>query len=68
MLHTSNRGVVVMPDELKREVKKFLDFLDENGTIEETGQTYKKVHIKTLFDIDREMLYTIIENLKTLSK
>ena len=57
-----------MPDELKQEVKKFLDFIDENGIIEETGQTYKKVHIKTLFDVDRETLYTMIEKLKTLSK
>lgn len=59
-----------MPDEseLKQSLKKFLDFIDEEGIIEETGQRYKKVIIKTLFDMDRETLYTMIEKLKTLSK
>lgn len=59
-----------MPDEsdLKECVRNFLVFIDEEGIIEETGQMYKKVSVKTIFDKDREVLYTMIEKLKNLSK
>lgn len=59
-----------MPDEseLRESLRKFLEFIEENGIIEETGQIYNKVALKTIFDKDRETLYTMIEKLKTLSK
>lgn len=54
--------------ELKEQVRKFLEFVEELGIVEETGQTYKKVYLKALFDNDNQTLYTMIENLKTMSK
>ena len=54
--------------ELKNELKKFLRFIEELGIVEETGQTYKRVSITTIFDKDKQELYTMLENLKSMSE
>jgi Asp-tRNA(Asn)/Glu-tRNA(Gln) amidotransferase B subunit len=51
---------------MKYEIKRLLDFLESNGIVEETKQTYKRIKLETIFEKDKKELYTILENLKTL--
>lgn len=54
--------------EIKFQVRRLLDLLSSQGTIEETGQKYTKVQLTAIFDSDKKELYNILEYLKKLSE
>lgn len=51
-------------DVLRDKISELIDELEAVDVIEETGQRYKRVCIRTIFDNDYRNVYTILEDLK----